>query len=86
MYTDCYGIGQFRNETAERSPAKAGRDRDEVLSKRETDHDAGERCGACLSAPAKTGSPGDIYRTEETYLSELRYFLFIPFRWPGSLS
>jgi hypothetical protein len=41
IYTGCYEIGQFRNETAGRSSAKAGSDRDEVLSKRETHHDTG---------------------------------------------
>jgi hypothetical protein len=41
IYTKCYEIGQFSNETAGRSSAKAGRHRDEFLSKRETDHGAG---------------------------------------------
>jgi hypothetical protein len=31
IYTQCYEIGQFRNEIAGRSSAKAGNDRDKLL-------------------------------------------------------
>jgi hypothetical protein len=85
IYTQCYENGQFCNETAECSSAERG-SRDNVLSKRETDHAASKRRRTSLSAAAKTGRIGDVYRTEKTYLQELWYSLSLTCRRPGSLS